>query len=140
MEATPPRRQQKKMTETTLKDENVIALGATVVKEETKKAVNAGSGREDRLQTFVESFHRTVARSASSKNRPPTYISYERTDKKTYSKIKEEKDPDLPPLKDVTVGNKSRLCETNPDRELDVSGLTVIESVNIGYATAVHYR
>lgn len=40
----------------------------------------------------------------------------------------------------MTFGNKSRQCKSNPERELDVPGLTVIEPVKVGFTAAVDFR
>lgn len=54
--------------------------------------------------------------------------------------MSEEKASDLPPWHEVMPGNKLRRYKTNPERELDVPDLRVIEPVNNRFAVAVEYQ
>lgn len=60
--------------------------------------------------------------------------------KKVYSEISEEPVPELPPMKKVIAGIKSRQYTPKPERELDIPGPKVIEPFSDRFTVAVDYR
>lgn len=67
-------------------------------------------------------------------------ISERQTSKKTYSEMSEEPAPELLPLTEAMAGSKSRRYTLKPRRELNVTGLKIVESVNYHFGAAVNYR
>lgn len=69
-----------------------------------------------------------------------TDISDDLTNKNAYYKVSEKQGPHLPPWDDVRVGPRSKGCKTKIERELDVFGLRVVETVNHHLADGGNYR
>lgn len=91
------------MTEAMLVTKHFIALVATIVKKEAKKAVDFESKREEQRRTLFEVAFCTVAQSAASTYLPQTDIPDESTNKKTYSEASEEPALELPPCNEPLV-------------------------------------
>lgn len=54
--------------------------------------------------------------------------------------MSKEPAPELPPRNVVTAGSKLRQYTLKPERELDVIGLKVVETINDRFVAAVDYR
>lgn len=89
--------------------------------------------REELHLIFVEVAYSTGARSPSSSEEPPADVSDDRTNSKVYYEMSKEEAPDSSPYNDLTAGTKLRRYIPKPERNRDVQGLRVIESVNDGF-------
>lgn len=79
------------MKEENMLDNKVInSPVAAIFKMETKEASNVNSKREDRRRKSVESAQSTGSRSALLSDGPPTAISDEHTNRKSYSELSKE--------------------------------------------------
>lgn len=93
----PSRRQIKKVTQARLDHQDFIAAVGTIVKKETKKAVDAELEKKDRCQKFVEIAYGIGAWSTTSNDRTRTDITDDMTNRKGYAEMSEGEGLYLPP-------------------------------------------
>lgn len=117
------------MTVSMLDNLDFIALVKTIVKNETEKSEDIKSKREDRRHKFVETNYSTGAQYALSSDRPPTYISDQGANKKSYFDMLEKLVHELLPCNKLMASSKSRPYTSIQEKTLDVPGRKIIEPV-----------
>lgn len=85
------------MTEGMWDNPDYVPPVTTIVKKQTKKAMDVESEPGDRRQKFVDAVNVTDSRSASSSDRTPSDICSNLKNKKTYSKMSKKQASDLLP-------------------------------------------